>query len=186
MEDFSANLECAVTFALAPAAEPQGPFSMSQLYGEHHPWLLRWLRGKLSCTDHAADLAQDTFVKLLAAPEERRFTLREPRAYLTTVARRLLIDHYRRQSLEQAWLAAMAQLPPPSAPSAEERLLILETLHRIDAMLDGLGAKVRTAFLLSQLEGMGYAAIAARLSISERTVKRYMVQALTQCILLAA
>ncbi|MEG0885070.1 MAG: sigma factor-like helix-turn-helix DNA-binding protein, partial [Janthinobacterium sp.] len=60
------------------------------------------------------------------------------------------------------------------------------TLHRIDAMLDGLGAKVRTAFLLSQLEGMAYADIAARLRVSERTVKRYMVQAYAQCIVLLA
>ena len=186
MEDFNANLECAVTFAPSPAAEPEGPSSMSQLYGEHHPWLLRWLRGKLSCTDHAADLAQDTFVRLLATPGERAASLRAPRAYLTTVARRLLIDHYRRQSLEQAWLATLAQLPAPVTPSAEERLLILETLHQIDAMLDGLGAKVRTAFLLSQLEGLAYADIAARLNISERTVKRYMVQAFEQCILLLA
>lgn len=175
-----------MTYAVSPAADPQSPFSLSQLYGQHHPWLLRWLRGKLSCTDHAADLAQDTFVKLLATPGEPAFNLREPRAYLTTVARRLLIDHYRRQSLEQAWLATLAQLPAPTAPSVEERLLILETLQQIDAMLDGLGAKVRTAFLLSQLEGMPYADIAARLQVSERTVKRYMVQALTQCILLLA
>ena len=175
-----------MTYAVSPAADPQSPFSLSQLYGQHHPWLLRWLRGKLSCTDHAADLAQDTFVKLLATPGEPAFNLREPRAYLTTVARRLLIDHYRRQSLEQAWLATLAQLPAPTAPSAEERLLILETLHQIDAMLDGLGVTVRTAFLLSQLEGMAYADIAARLQVSERTVKRYMVQALSQCIVLLA
>ena len=50
-----------MTYAVSPAADP-----LAQMYGQHHPWLLRWLRGKLSCTDHAADLAQDTFVKLLA------------------------------------------------------------------------------------------------------------------------
>jgi RNA polymerase sigma factor (sigma-70 family) len=162
-----------------PEAQP-----LAGLYRQHHPWLLRWLRSKLQCAEHAADLAQDTFVKLLSTPPAR--TLHEPRAYLTTVARHLLVDHYRRQSLEQAWLATLAQLPEPVTPSVEERLLILETLHRIDAMLDGLGAKVRTAFLLSQLEGLAYANIAVRLQVSERTVKRYMMQAFEQCILLVA
>ena len=71
-------------------------------------------------------------------------------------------------------------------PSVEERMIILETLHRIDAMLDGLVPRVRSAFLLSQLEGLGYSEIALRLNISERTVKRYMVQAFEQCILLVA
>lgn len=154
------------------------------LYQQHHGWLHGWLRYKLGNAFDAADLAHDTFVRILAGRDI--VAISQPRAYLTTVARRLLIDHYRRQSLEQAWLATLAQLPAPTAPSVEERLLILETLQQIDAMLDGLGAKVRTAFLLSQLEGMAYADIAARLHVSERTVKRYMVQALTQCILLLA
>ncbi len=102
------------------------------------------------------------------------------------MAQRLVIDHYRRQSLEQAWLDTLARLPEPMAPSPEDRLLVLETLHRIDAMLDGLLPPVRSAFLLSQLEGLGYAEIATRLGVSERTVKRYMVQAFERCILLIA
>ncbi|MDO9420445.1 MAG: sigma-70 family RNA polymerase sigma factor [Herminiimonas sp.] len=167
------------------AAIPSDP--VAQLYSEHHGWLLGWLRRKLNSADHAADLAQDTFVRLLTVPAERTaFNLREPRAYLTTVAQRLVIDHYRRQSLEQAWLDTLALMPEPMTPSLEERLIILEMLHKVDAMLDGLAPRVRSTFLLSQLEGLGYAAIATRLHISERTVKRYMAQAFEQCILLIA
>ena len=54
----------------------------------------------------------------------------------------------------------------------------------MDALLDRLPEKVRTAFLLSQLEGLTYAAIAEHLVVSERTVKRYMARALEECILL--
>ncbi|MDQ7970047.1 MAG: sigma-70 family RNA polymerase sigma factor [Oxalicibacterium faecigallinarum] len=157
--------------------------SIADIYSQHHGWLLRWLRGKLRCADQAADLAQDTFLRLLTTPVEQR-GLREPRAYLTTVAQRLVIDHYRRQSLEQAWLETLALMPEPIAPSPEDRMLMLETLHRIDAMLDGLLPQVRSTFLLSQLEGLAYADIAKQLGISERTVKRYMVQAFERCILL--
>jgi RNA polymerase sigma-70 factor (ECF subfamily) len=110
--------------------------------------------------------------------------LREPRAYLTTVAQRLLIDHYRRLSLEQAWLEALAQQPELLMQSPEERLIIMQALQRLDAMLDGLPDTVRSAFLMAHVDDLGYAEIAARLGISERTVKRHLVQAFEQCILL--
>jgi len=155
---------------------------IAHLYSQHNGWLLRWLRGKLACADHAADLAQDTFLRLLTAPADPA-SLREPRAYLTTVAGRLVIDHYRRQSLMQAWHDTLAQLPEQFAPSPEDRLELLQTLERIDRMLDGLGARVRAAFLMAQLDGLTYADIADRLGTSERTIKRYMVQAFERCIL---
>lgn len=162
----------------------QSSQAIAGLYSSHHGWLLRWLRGKLPCADQAADLAHDTFVRLLAAPQASMPALREPRAYLTTVAQRLLIDHYRRLSLEQAWLEALAQQPELLMQPPEERLIILQALQRLDAMLDGLPDAVRSAFLMAHVDDLGYAEIATRLGISERTVKRHMVQAFEQCIVL--
>ena len=152
------------------------------LYRDHHRWLQAWLTRRLSCTEHAADLAQDTFVRLLSSPA--LLAPREPRPLLATIAKRLLIDHSRRRSLELAYLDALATVPETHAPSEEERLLILDSLHQVDAMLDRLQPQVRTAFLLSQLEGLSYAEIAQRLDISERSVKRYMARAYEECILL--
>ncbi len=162
----------------------QSSQAIAGIYSSHHGWLLRWLRGKLPCADQAADLAHDTFVRLLAAPQTAMPALREPRAYLTTVAQRLLIDHYRRLSLEQAWCEALAQQPELLMQSPEERLMVVQTLQRIDAMLDGLPGVVRSAFLMAHIDDLAYADIAQRLGVSERSVKRYMVQALEQCILL--
>jgi len=109
--------------------------------------------------------------------------LQEPRAYLKTVGKRLLINFYRRRSLEQAYLDALATLPADVAPAPEQRWQVLETLHALDQLLDGLPAKVRRAFLLSQLEGLGYREIAERLKVTERSVKRYMAQAYEHCLL---
>lgn len=171
--------------SVAPSSHP-----VATLYADHHSWLHAWLRRKLGCTHRAADLAHDTFERILrthltpttgsAYPAE---TLREPRAYLTTVASRLVANHYRRQSLEDAWLAALGQMPEATAPSPEEQLLILQTLHQIDALLAALPDKVRSAFLLSQLDGLGYAEIAERLEVTPRTVKRYMAQAFEECLM---
>ncbi|MNP03110.1 putative RNA polymerase sigma factor FecI [compost metagenome] len=109
--------------------------------------------------------------------------LREPRAYLLTVGKRLLVNFYKRRSLEQAYLEALANLPEALAPSPEQRWLLLETLQALDELLDGLAPQVRRAFLWAQLEGLGYAQIAERLQVSERTVKRYMAQAYEHCLL---
>jgi len=155
------------------------------LYSNHHGWLFGWLRKKLGCAHNAADIAQDTFLRILTAQDKRsELDLREPRAYLTTVAGRVLLNHYRRLSLERAYLEALALVPDMYAPAPEDRLIILETLHEIDAMLDALPPKARTAFLLAQFEGLTYAEIGIRLDVSVRTVKRYMAQAFEECIML--
>ncbi len=151
------------------------------LYLDHHSWLRDWLRRKLGCSHQAADLAHDTFLKLLARPCNPD----EPRAYLLTIARRLVFESWRRRDLERAWLAELAALPEREAPSEEERAIVLETLVAIDALLDGLSAKARRAFLLSQLDGFTYAQIATELSVSVSRVRQYMTQALTRCYLAA-
>lgn len=159
------------------------------LYRDHHGWLQSWLHRKLGNAFDAADLAHDTFLRILCARDKQDtldpdLDLREPRAYLTTVAARLVLNHYRRLSLERAYLDALATLPESQVPSPEDQAVILETLHEIDAMLDRLSAKARTTFLLAQLEGLTYAEIAERLKVNIRTVKRYMAAAYEECILL--
>lgn len=155
---------------------------LQRLYTEHHAWLTGWLQRKLGNGPDAADLAQDTYLRILAGRDLQ--AIRQPRAYLATVARGLLANWCQRQALERAYLLALAELPEPLAPSPEQRLLILQTLHQVDAMLDALPANVRRAFLLSQIEGLGYDAIAARLGVSLATVKRHMKLAFGRCLAL--
>ncbi len=161
------------------------------LYSLHHGWLQGWLTSRMGNACEAADLTQDTFLRVLLAvgrsePALRLDALQEPRAYLTTVAKRLLFNHYRRQSLERAWLQALAQIPEAQAPAPEQQWLMLEALYEIDAMLDGLDERVREAFLLAQLEGLTYAKIARRLGVCERSIKRYVAQGLAHCMLALA
>lgn len=159
------------------------PLDIHGLYLNHHSWLYRWLRGRMGCSHTAADLAQDTFVRILARKgETAQRSLQEPRAYLCTVAKGLVIDHLRRRSLEQAYLDALANMPEACSISPEEREILLQTLDRIDALLDQLPKQVRQAFLLSQIHGLTYAEIAQQMNVSPRTIKRYMQQGFSQCI----
>lgn len=159
------------------ALQPSNPVEV--LYNDHHHWLTGWLRRKLGCPDNAADLAQDTFIRVLSAREAP--TLIEPRAFLTTVAKRVLFNFYRRQDLERAYLEALAQMPEHVAPSEEDRAIILQTLLELDQLLDGLPKQVKRAFLLAQLDGLTYAQIGAQLGISIATVKRHLTKAAMRC-----
>ena len=109
---------------------------LHQLYRDHNGWLNGWLRARLGNSSDAADLAQDTFVRVLMARNAE--AIREPRTYLSAIARALLIDKFRRRAVEQAYLETLALRPDAVDISPETRLQILETLAAVDAMLDDL------------------------------------------------
>jgi len=88
------------------------------LYAGHHAWLRGWLSRKLGCAHRAADLAHDTFMRLLIRDEP--IGADEPRAFLTTVAQRVLSNHWRREQIERAYLDVLAQRAEAHAPSPEE------------------------------------------------------------------
>nr|WP_246889726.1 sigma-70 family RNA polymerase sigma factor [Pseudomonas protegens] len=155
---------------------------MGFFFSDHHRWLLQHIHKRLGNRADAEDTAADTFCQLLAA-EVDPDSIEQPRAYLSTIARRLMFDRHRRRQLEQAYLQRLSALPELLAPSPEEQLLLVEALVAIDRALDGLPLIVKTAFLYSQLDGLSYVAIARKLELSERTVSRYMKQALRQCYL---
>ncbi|KOY03242.1 sigma-70 family RNA polymerase sigma factor [Pseudomonas nunensis] len=159
--------------------------SVQNLYLSHHRWLHELLRRRLNNAFDAADLAHDTFIRVLKRPPAFDCETRE-RSYLATIARGLCIDHWRRRQLEQAWLDTLAARPQAVHPSPEQRAIIVETLYEVDAMLQRLPQRARDAFILAQLHGLPYRAIAEEIGVCERMVKKYLAQALMHCAILEA
>lgn len=155
---------------------------LQTLYHDHHHWLVNWLHRRLHCVYEAQDLAQDTFVRIMGKPQLLT-QLQQPRAWLTTVAHGLLIDQLRRRVLERAYIESLQHLPQALHPSPEEQHQLLDTLTRLDTMLEGLPEKARQALLLSRLEGLSYGAIAAELGVSLSSVEKYMAKALRHCLM---
>ncbi len=59
--------------------------SLDILYGTHRGWLQGSLRRSLGCSQQAADLVQDTFLRLLVRGQP--ISARAPRALLVRMAR---------------------------------------------------------------------------------------------------
>ena len=133
--------------------------AVQHIYEQHHSWLRGWLKGKLHNASDAADVAHDTFVRMLGGRHAAQIL--EPRDYLATIARGLVIDRYRRHAIEQAYR---------------------QTLVAVDKALSGLGER----FVLAQIEGLTYQQIADQLQVSLTTVKKHMIRALTECSLIMA
>ena len=96
--------------------------SVADIYSHHHGWLVGLLRRKLGNADNADDLAQDTYTRLLTARSEE--LIREPRAYLTTIASRLTAQYFRRLALERAYLDALASMPEETVPVSYTHLTL--------------------------------------------------------------
>lgn len=167
-----------------PSAESALQKQQHAFYSSHHGWLLSWLRRKVGNSFDAADLTQDTFVCLLG--DGRSADIREPRPFLATIAKRLLLRRRRRELLEAAYLEALATLPQDVAPSPESLSLAMETLEQLDRALSGLPPPVRTAFMLAHIDELSYAQIAERLQVSTSSVKQYLTRANRHCLFLLA
>jgi RNA polymerase sigma-70 factor (ECF subfamily) len=131
----------------------------------------------------AEDLTQDVFLKLyrnLNAFDAERGSFQ---TWLTTLARNLLVDHFRRTRIERASdsldtpLAGQEDGPSRAdrvadpRPSQESRAAGLELKAKIQQALAELSPELREAVILRDLEDMDYKEIAQVLRIPEGTVK---------------
>jgi RNA polymerase sigma-70 factor (ECF subfamily) len=168
------------TISLVAAAREQ--FLITE-FRRSYSWLTAGMHRLVGSRNDAEDLAASAFTELAAMRDFSQ--VRQPRALLTTIARRLTYEFWRRRDLERAYLERLALTPELADASPEEICIAIDELLRIDAALRGISARAREAFILSQFEELGYAEIAARLGVSISMVRKYMAQALAACYALA-
>jgi RNA polymerase sigma factor (sigma-70 family) len=152
---------------------------MHSLYTNHHPWLLGWLRRRLGDAFDAADIAHDTYLRLMQSGSALDEV--QARPFLAQIARGLAVDLYRRRRIEAAYLDTLEHMVQQDIPSEETRAIIIDTLMLLDRIISGLAPKVRQAFLLRKLDELSYAEIGSRLGVTVSSVEKYMVTALTAC-----
>lgn len=131
----------------------------------------------------AEDLTQDVFLKLYKNLSSFDLQKGSFQTWITTLARNLLVDHFRRTRLERASDSldatfdgeedgpTMADRLADTRESQEKHVASLELKARIQDALKQLSPELREAVILRDLEDMDYKEIAQVLRVPEGTVK---------------
>lgn len=141
-------------------------------FEEHSGTLLGYLTSRLGRRDLAEDLLQETFARAIRAGALRDAS--KVRAYLLSVAHRLVVDHLRRRRpvlfSEMPGEGAEEGIAADEAEAGAEatgREIDLDALSaRLDVAVDALPEPLRLAFRAAVLAERPYAEVAAELGWS--------------------
>lgn len=149
--------------------------------------LLNFLSRAVRDRDMAADLAQESYARVLAAREAGQ-SQHDPRALLYRTARNLMIDQHRRADVRGGHAPATDEEPTepdslagPRSAEPEAIFASRQGLAAILATIDRLPPRCRETFILYKFDGLSYADIAQRMAISPRTVEMQLKIAMDAC-----
>ena len=147
----------------------------SALAEAHGPALRAWFRRATGRPDVADDLAQEVFLRVVRFADGYEARGRD-RAWLFTIAHRVLVDHVRAVARPGAASALPVAHTEPAArggvaaPTQEVRLILQHALGALDAA-------DRDAFLLAEVAGLSYAEIGTVLDMSHAAVRSRVYRA---------
>jgi RNA polymerase sigma factor (sigma-70 family) len=153
---------------------------IEDLFHQYRDELTRRLVAMVNSRDTAADLLQETYVKLLGLVNTQ--AVEHPRALLHRIATNLAIDYLRKQKKPFHAVDSLdaAMEVPCGSPCAERIMLGKERLQLSLQAIDKLPPRTREAFLLYRVYGYSYREIAARMGISDSGVEKLLMRALDQ------
>jgi len=133
--------------------------------------------------DDAQDLTQDVFIRVYRTMSSYNIEKGAFNTWLTTLARNLLVDHFRRSKQDRVTDSIDAGLREEedslslgdrledTRPSPDDRLASKETQAMVRAALARISPDLREAVILRDLQDMDYKEIAVVLRVPEGTVK---------------
>ncbi len=145
------------------------------LYAAHHASLLRYLTRLTGDADHAADAAQESYLRLVRRPPERTDNLK---AWLFTVATNVVRDDWKKRRHALALAGTPSRAPqgdPP--PSPHEQLERNEQRRLVREMLRALPNRDRTVLLMRE-EGFSHKEIADAVGTTTGSVGTMIARAL--------
>lgn len=143
-------------------------------FGTHYPALFRYLHRLTGDADRAADIAQESFVRLL----DRSLPAEKVRGWLYTVATNLVRDDARTRDRRRRLLEAKEVAPEPP-PRPDQRVERAERIAAVRGVLDALPARDQQLLLLREA-GFRYAEIAQIVGVPRTSVGKMLARALAR------
>lgn len=158
----------------------RGPYVLERLHRE----LLNFLSRQVRDRDTAADLVQESFVRVLSVQSSGQAVL-DMRALLYRTARNLVVDQHRRSEVRRHDdLDSLPEDQHPAAPQRlqpEELLAARQAIRAYVATIEALPERCREAFVLHVFDECSHAQIGQRMGISVSMVEKHIVRAMVAC-----
>lgn len=151
--------------------------SFRQVYDLYHRKLYGFCYSFLKDHPQCEEVVQETFLNfwLYSKKLDKGKSLE---SLLFTIARRNLIDCWRKKIAIEKGKLQVAHVLPQSNNETEDHTLSKEYEHIYASAFQQLTEQQKTVFLLSREEGLSYQEIAERMHISKDTVKYHLTNAL--------
>lgn len=156
-----------------------GGLNISSLYHDHWASLCKFLNRQFgSGPPDPEDLAQAAFEKIMSLKDTS--SIRNPRAFLYTVARNFALEHKRRGRTQDRYIEdVMQEYDENLEQITPERILIeKQRLHVMEKTIAGMPYKQRKVLKLSRFNGMSYREIADETGWSVSDVARQVNNAM--------
>ncbi|HEX4049962.1 MAG TPA: RNA polymerase sigma factor [Steroidobacteraceae bacterium] len=153
--------------------------AIEQLFREHNHLLICFLEARLGHHQEAKDVAQEAYVRLLEL--ERPNTISFLRAYLFKIAANLAIDRIRSRGTQRRADVLNFFIDDEHADCVEQEVVAAEQAGRFWESLGELPRHYRQAVVMNRIEDLSTLEIAASMGKTDRTVRRYIADALTYC-----
>ncbi len=175
-----------------PACKRHAPFPRLWIFvlTRYYRELLNFLSRAVNDRHAAADLAQESYLRVLAVQQTGRHVA-EPRALLYRTARNLMIDQHRRSAVrgqvldtdfdDDAGTDVFGTLAAPAASEPETAAMSAQAVEAMLAVIGQLPLRCREAFILHKFDGLAQAEVARRMGISVTMVERHVKLAMQAC-----
>lgn len=150
---------------------------MDQVYTEYREFLYRFFIKHVKIPALAEDYAQDVFIKFWQKKDQAD-SVENIHAWLFTLARNHLTDHYRKLATEQKYREMVWHQMQQHGNPVMQEIYERELEEKISSILHSLPLRQKQVYKLSRENGMSLEEIADDLGISPNTAKNHLVNAL--------